>query len=268
MIRTATPQDAPLLTRLHDRARANWPDFCPESPSGVASAITEDGMTYLLLGDRAAACLYADVPSGYGFLDFPYAAPEDVGVLIRAALARLAGLRVECPLPAGWLEEAHALLGHGFRPGRTQRRTVHRNLDGIGVPVLPPEADLVQPTPEEVEALHDLTFRGFRKPAGWRTNPEFFPTTGLWMGGGLAGYALTSVHGGFHWLSELAVHPDLRRQGLGRVLTLLALRQAQEAGASEVHLYVNDDHDQHAPGLYEGAGFQTSRLTVHYVHRS
>jgi len=268
MIRTATAQDAPLLARLHDQARVSWPDFSPESPEGVRTAITDDGMEYLLLEGRATACLYADLPSKYGFLDFPYAAPDDAGALIEAALERLAGLRVECPLPAERTWEAQMLLEHGFRPGRTQRRMVHRDLAGVRVPVLPPDTELVQPTYQEVEALHDLTFRGMRKLAGWRTNPDIFPALGLKMDGELAGYALTSAHGGFHWLWELAVHPDVRRRGLGRTLTGLALGQLREAGASEVHLYVNDDNDQHAPALYEGSGFQTSRLTVRYVHGS
>ena len=83
--------------------------------------------------------------------------------------------------------------------------------------------------------------------------------------GQLAGYALTSNGGGFHWLSELAVHPALRRRGIGRALALLALDQLRGAGATEVHLYVNDDHDQHAPKLYEGVGFTAQRMTVRYA---
>lgn len=267
MIRSATAQDAALLARLHDQARADWPDFSPESPEGVESAITEDGMEYLLLGDRAAACLYADRASGYGFLDFPYADAPAAGVLVRAALERLAGLRVECPLPGERTWEAHLLASHGFRPGRTQRRMVHRDLAGVGVPVLPPDARPVQPPHDEVEALHDLTFRGVRKLAGWRTDPEIFPALGLRVDGKLAGYALTSAHGGFSWLWELAVHPDFRRRGLGRALTELALGQLREAGASEVHLYVNDDHDQHAPTLYEEAGFRLHRLTIRHFRQ-
>lgn len=268
MIRTATPQDAALIAHLHDQAREGWPDFSPESPEGVAHAITDDGMVYLLLGDQAAACLYRDDSRHYGFLDFPYANPDDADRLIGAALETLTGLRVECPLPAERKWEAQALAQSGFRPGRTQRRMVRSDLSSLSAPALPEGAELVQPTPDEVEALHDLVFTGHRKFPGWRTNPDLLPTVGLKLGAQMAGYALTSAHGGFHWLSELAVHPDWRRRGLGRALTLLALRQLREAGAAEVHLYVNDDHDQQAPRLYEGVGFVTHRLTTRYVREA
>lgn len=268
MIRTATPQDAPVLARLHDQARRDWPDFRPESSKGVRSAITDDGMEYLLLPDRAAACLYADVPSSYGFLDFPYATPADSDALIGAALEALKGLRVECPLPAERSWEAEMLTRHGFKPGRTQRRMVLRSLGPRRESPLPEGAELTPLTHGEVEAFHDLVFTGHRKLAGWRVNPEYFPVIGLRLDAQLAGYVLTSHHGGFHWLSELAVHPDFRRRGLGQALTQLALRQLQEAGASEVHLYVNDDHDQHAPALYENAGFRTHRLTTRYVREA
>ncbi len=92
MIRTATPQDAPLLAQLHDRFRSDWPDFQPESSEGVETAITDDGMVYLLLEDRAAVCLYADANHNYGYLDFPYVASADTPTLITAALPELAGL--------------------------------------------------------------------------------------------------------------------------------------------------------------------------------
>ena len=101
MLRAATPQDAVLLAALHDRARTAWPDFSPKSPDGVASALTDDGMVYLLAGDRAAVCVYADVAHRYGFMDFPYAErQQDADLLVEGGPRRLTGLRVECPLPA------------------------------------------------------------------------------------------------------------------------------------------------------------------------
>lgn len=214
MIRTATPQEAPVLAQFHDEARRDWPDFSPESPEGVQSAITDDGMVYLL-ESRAAVCLHADAESGYGFLDFPYAAPADADALIEAALEVLKGLRVECPLPAERSWEADALTRHGFKPGRTQRRMVLQNLGSPRDSALPDGAELTLLSHDEVEALHDLIFTGHRKFAGWRVNPEYFPVIGLRMDAQVAGYALTAHHGGFHWLSELAVHPDFRRRGLG-----------------------------------------------------
>ena len=265
MIRTATPKDAPLLTRLHDRFRSDWPDFQSESSEGVETAITDDGMVYLLLEDRATVCLYADTRHAYGFLDFPYAASADAPPLIAAALTHLSGLRAECPLPAERVWEAEALKRYGFEPGRTQRRMVQRDLEAVQTPVLPASTELFQPTPDEVEALHDLAFIGHTKLPGWRSNPEIFPPIGLKLSGEFVGYALTSSHGGWHWLAELAIRPKARQQGSGRLLTLIALEQLREAGATEVHLYVNDDHDQQATRLYENTGFKTHRLTTRFV---
>ena len=265
MIRTAGPQDAPLLARLHDRFRSDWPDFQPESSEGVETAITDDGMVYLLLEDRAAVCLYADTPHGYGFLDFPYATLEDAPALISAALHELAGLRIECSLPSERVREALELKRHGFGPGRTQRRMIQHDPGAVSTPVLPTSADLFQPTPDEVEALHDLVFTGHTKLPGWRTDPGIFPPIGLKLNGEFVGYVMTSIHGGWHWLAELAVHPEARRQGIGRLLTLTALERLREAGATEVHLYVNDDHDQQATRLYEDTGFKTHRLTTRFI---
>ncbi|WP_420597430.1 GNAT family N-acetyltransferase [Deinococcus sp.] len=231
----------------------------------MASAISDDGMVYLLLGERAAVCLYADTPHRYGFLDFPYAVPEDADALLKAVLSALIGLRVECPLPSERVWEAEALLRHGFQVGRTQRRMVRDDLNAVAASILPAGTKRIDPSPDELEALHNLVFTGHSKPAGWRTDPDHLPPLGLNLGGQLAGYALSAHHGGLFWLSELAVHPDFRRQGLGRALTRLTLAQLRGAGASQVHLYVNDDHGQHAPRLYEGAGFKTHRLTLRYV---
>jgi GNAT superfamily N-acetyltransferase len=261
-MRTATRHDSALIARLYDQARQSWPEFSPESPAGIESAIADDGMVYLLIEDRAAVCLHADPEHRYGFLDFPYAMPDDAGALVEAALAHLANLRVECPLPVGRVWEAELLSRCGFKPGETQRRMVRQP---SGLPPLPQGTRLAQLLPAEVEALHARVFTGYSLKLGWHTDPERSPIIGLKLGERVAGYALSSVQNGVYWLSEVAVHPELRRRGFGRALTLLALRQMQDAGATEIHLYVNDDHDQHAPRLYESLGFETRLMTVRYV---
>ncbi len=267
MIRIAGPEDAELLAALHDQWRHDWPEFSRESADGVRSAITDDGMLYLVLDDRATVCLYADSAHAYGYLDFPYAAVADAPALIGTALEHLSGLRVECPLPAERKWEAQMLVRHGFTPGRKQRRMT---LDRwpVGQPLtLPDGVERATVFPDEVEALHNLAFRGSAKLPGWRTDPGIFPVIGLRTSEGVAGYALAALHAGVFWLWELAVHPHWRRRGLGRALTVLALNTLRDAGAEEVHVHVNDNHDQHAPILYQSVGFQTVHLITRYVRQ-
>lgn len=261
MIRIAHPSDAAAIAARHDRWRADWPEFTPESPEGVQTAITDDGMIYLLSA-TGTVCSYADTAHGYGFLDFPYCALDEAEKLIQAALAHLQGLRVECPLPAQREAEAELLKRLGFRLKSTQRRMRLSAFPDVEI-TLPKDAELCQPTPDEVEALHDLVFMGHSKPAGWRKNPDIHPVVGLRVRGELAGYVVTECHAARHLLSELGVHPEHRRQNLGRALTLLGLKQLREAGAESVHPLVNDTHDQHAPALYGSVGFQTTS----HLHR-
>ena len=267
MIRTAAPEDAELLAALHDRWRREWPEFSHESPEGVRSAITDDGMLYLLLDERATVCLHADHAHAYGYLDFPYADAADAPELIGAALEHLPGLRVECPLPAQCEWEAQMLIRQGFTPGRRQRRMTLKQWPASQPLTVPDGIEHAPVFPDEVEALHDLAFKGNAKMPGWRTDPGIFPVIGLRTSEGAVGYALVALHGGAFWLWELAVHPEWRQRGLGRILTLLALNVLRNAGAEEVHVNVNEDHDQQAPTLYQSVGFQTAHLITRYVQQ-
>lgn len=264
-VRIATPDEAPLLAGLYDQARRHWPDFSPERADGICGAITDDGMVYLLLGSQAAVCVHADVAHGYGFLDFPYADEDDADLLIQAALTHLQGLRIECPVPAERTWEVEALIHHGFQPGRTQRLMELVPTGVVKDAELPFGFERATATPEEIEALHDLVFPGHASPAGWRSDPDILPSIGAQARGQLVGYALATLQGTVGWLSELAIRPEFRRRGLGRALTLQAVQRLSSAGAEQIRLYVNDTHDQHAPHLYQGVGFQTISLTTRFI---
>ncbi|MCA9566656.1 MAG: ribosomal protein S18-alanine N-acetyltransferase [Myxococcales bacterium] len=56
-------------------------------------------------------------------------------------------------------------------------------------------------------------------------------------------------------IHTVVVHPDHRRQGLGRALVTHALRAWREAGITAVHLEVRDDNVG-AIALYAGLGFE------------
>jgi ribosomal protein S18 acetylase RimI-like enzyme len=56
-------------------------------------------------------------------------------------------------------------------------------------------------------------------------------------------------------IANLAVHPDQRRRGIGRALTLACMDQARRKRANETWLHVRDDNPG-AIALYESLGFR------------
>ncbi|HVN75637.1 MAG TPA: GNAT family N-acetyltransferase [Thermoanaerobaculaceae bacterium] len=60
------------------------------------------------------------------------------------------------------------------------------------------------------------------------------------------------------WLASLAVHPDLRRRGLGRALVRDALVRARAASAGWLSLEVDRSH-RAAVALYRSEGFGVAR---------
>ncbi len=71
-----------------------------------------------------------------------------------------------------------------------------------------------------------------------------------------------------YWIANVAVHPDFRRRGIARQLTLKALQHLKEKGVRSVWLQVRDDNPA-AYHLYLSLGFvekirRTSWMTVPY----
>lgn len=59
----------------------------------------------------------------------------------------------------------------------------------------------------------------------------------------------------YYLIANVAVHPDYRRRGIGRMLTQAAIQRARQKGATEIWLHVREDN----PGairLYEELGFR------------
>jgi len=70
----------------------------------------------------------------------------------------------------------------------------------------------------------------------------------------LSGYALVGRTGHTAYLQRLAVHPTVRRRGIGSGLVSECLAWAYERGATE--LYVNTEpHNEAALALYRELGF-------------
>ena len=78
---------------------------------------------------------------------------------------------------------------------------------------------------------------------------------------------------GFHWTKQhqdqlgevyvLGVDPSAGGGGLGKVLLARGLTHLQQAGNTEVVLYVEADHER-AVGLYRGYGFRVASRDVMY----
>ena len=63
------------------------------------------------------------------------------------------------------------------------------------------------------------------------------------------------------WIEDVIVHPDFRRQGLGRLLLDHLLAWAKTRGATRAQL-VTDKENQGAELFYNGVGWETTRLGV------
>lgn len=72
--------------------------------------------------------------------------------------------------------------------------------------------------------------------------------------GNVAGYVMLFAEGDFTEVMSLAVHPDYRRKGYGRLLMNECLRRAGENGHARTHLIV-DQKNVKAYSLYKQCGF-------------
>ncbi len=81
--------------------------------------------------------------------------------------------------------------------------------------------------------------------------------------GTLQGFALFSVVLDEATVLNIAVHPDLRRQGLGRHLLQVAMGCMREAGAQRCLLEVRESNSS-ARRLYENTGFQADGVRRNY----
>lgn len=97
--------------------------------------------------------------------------------------------------------------------------------------------------PEQLEATRSLAL-----------HPE--PPVVRWLvardRSGVVGQAIVHLTDDIAGLFNVAVHPRARRRGIGRALTLSAMRIAREAGATEMALNSTPD----GLAMYEGLGFR------------
>jgi ribosomal-protein-alanine N-acetyltransferase len=162
------------------------------------------------------------------------------------------------PMP---LAHTGAYEAAGMRVCETATSFVRRGLRAapVDVPALDGVA-LVQATPADVRAVLEVDFACFSE--FWRYDPRhierFLATQRLALatsGGTPIGYTLSTVTAGEGVLGRIAVVPEWRRRGLGRMLAADALAHLRECGADRVSLCTQVDNHA-AKALYEAAGFE------------
>ena len=97
--------------------------------------------------------------------------------------------------------------------------------------------------PEQVETTRALSFHPERQVVWWLVARDR---------SGVAGQAIVHLTEDIAGLFNVAVHPRARRRGIGRALTITAMRIAREAGATEMGLNSTPD----GLAMYEGLGFR------------
>ena len=124
---------------------------------------------------------------------------------------------------------------------------------------------------ETAETLADLHRAAFAElgERPW-TTPEFaslLTTPGIRFGIREQGFVAVRVAADEAEILTLAVHPEARRQGLGRALVEQALAEVTAAGAARVLLEVAVDNAA-ARGLYDSLGFVEAGRRGRYYGRA
>lgn len=173
---------------------------------------------------------------------------------------------------ATWPESLAAL---GFRPERELRQLrVRLPLDA---PVYPTgiRRKTFRPGQDDEAwlAVNNAAFSGHPENGSWtrriladRQDQPWWDPEGVvmaWEDGNLVGFCWTKDHGdGIGEIYVIAVHPDHRRHGMGRSLTLDGLDVLAGKGCVSGMLYV-DAANAIASRLYESLGF-----TLHHIDQS
>ena len=87
--------------------------------------------------------------------------------------------------------------------------------------------------------------------------------SGLVLGMASAQLVISTAEGALSaWIEDVVVHPDHRRQGIGKLLVGHLLAWAKARGATRVQLAA-DQENANAGLFYAALGWQSTQLTVH-----
>lgn len=97
-----------------------------------------------------------------------------------------------------------------------------------------------------------------------RANPEFF--IGAFDGEKLIGTVIASFDGRRGWINRLAVHPDYRRRGIGRLLIKEAEKVLKKKGAWIICALIERENKQ-SLNLFKKCGYKPSENLVYVSKR-
>ena len=121
---------------------------------------------------------------------------------------------------------------------------------------------------DDIEAVHDIEKRCFSCPWSRRSleasvsHPASY-WSGAWIGGMLAGFLGAFSAAGEAEILDIAVDPERRRQGVGRLLMRSALGSFAEEGVTDVFLDVRRSN-RPAIELYSSLGFEVFTVRAGY----
>jgi ribosomal-protein-alanine N-acetyltransferase len=121
--------------------------------------------------------------------------------------------------------------------------------------------------PDDAAALAHLHAAAFERPWSAMEIHQLLSTGAAGAVACEAGFILWRTAGGEAEILTLAVDPAHRRAGLGRALTLAALKAAAEGGSKVMFLEVAADNPA-AIGLYEKVGFASAGVRKAYYVRA
>ena len=97
-------------------------------------------------------------------------------------------------------------------------------------------------------------------------HPPFGSHVAEWQGE-VVGFLLSEIQSGEYglprgaWVIAVGVHPEMRREGIGKALVEALVRQCRERGIEEVYAAVRPGDDRIGDFL-KACGMQASRITV------
>lgn len=118
---------------------------------------------------------------------------------------------------------------------------------------------------EQVAAIERASFKRPWQPGGFRAEMERKPSICLIARHGpiVYGYLIFWLITPEIHILNIAVKPDIRRMGLGKLMLNYLIEYAKEVGVTEIFLEVRPSN-KGAMQLYENAGFETTGVRKNY----
>jgi mycothiol synthase len=291
LLRRVIEADGDGLDFSIDDITAEWID---EEPGWERSLLVWDDGRHMAAAIGVWRERADDQPRAYSSLDIhpESRSPEFIDDVVSALLTLtgdLAGaavdLRIGCSSGQQWKRDG--LERNGFTADRFFHRMTLR-LEAPPAPVIVPAGFTIRPIAgvDEADAWVDAFNVGFadhydaatytvEEKLAYMERVQYCPGTDLVLIDDVTGVIgvcyceIERIEGGppQAWIRSIAIRPEFRGKGLGRLLLNAAIRALYDAGQSQMWLSVDTENGSGALGLYESAGFRPSNLRLVYLKR-